>query len=338
MTRPLVVAGSRMHHQVVAELGSFARTLVNRDETPWPPGELRRRAAAADALIAFMPDRIDSAFLDGCPRLRLIAGALKGADNIDRQACAARGVRVTVVEDLLSAPTAELALVLTLGLLRHLRLGDTEVRQGHDGWRPRLYGSSLVDAEIGVLGMGGVGRALVELLAGFRTHITYHDPIRLNPRLEERLRLRWCPADDLPARSGSALILLCPLDAKTLGWLNSQRLAQLPMGTVVVNVGRGSVVDEDAVLAALEKGHLAGYAADVFAFEDLARVDRPSRVNERLLAHPRTLFTPHLGSAVAAVRMAIERQAVAAVRTFYGLDRLRESGSVPLLEAMMGDA
>ncbi len=315
MTRPLVVAGSRMLPAALRELKTFARTQVNRHETPWTQTELGLHATQADAIIAFMPDRIDAALLARCPRLRLVAGALKGADNIDLVACAAHGVQVSVVEDLLSIPTAELALALTLGLLRRVREGDVQVRQGHDGWRPALYGSSLVGGTVGMLGMGSVGRALARLLAGLVTRIVYHDPQRLPAAEETALHLHWCSAAELPAACGQALILVCPLTAGTAGWLSAARLRRLARDAVVVNVGRGSVADETAVLAALTTGRLAGYAADVFAFEDLSRTDRPPAVASALLAHPRTLFTPHLGSAVLPVRLAIERQAVAAVRT-----------------------
>lgn len=318
MRRPLVAAGSRMLPGPLAELRAFARVACNRGEVPWSGGELARRAAGADAIIAFMPDRIDDALLARCPRLRLVAGALKGSDNIDLAACAARGVRVTVVEDLLSAPTAELALALSLGLLRHLREGDATVRAGHDGWRPRLYGGTLVGGTLGVLGMGAVGRAFARQLAGFGTRIVYHDPQRLTAADETALRLTWVPAEELPGRCGQALVLLCPLAQASTGWLSAARLRRLAPAAVVVNVGRGSVVDEAAVLAALTSGRLAGYASDVFAFEDLARHDRPGRIDPRLLAHPRTLFTPHLGSAVRAVREAIEGAAVAAVRDLAG--------------------
>lgn len=323
MTRPLVVAGSRMLPEPLRELRTFARTVVNRDETPWTHDELCRHAARAEAIIAFMPDRIDAGLLARCPHLRLVAGALKGADNIDRAACAAHGVRVTVVEDLLSAPTAELALALTLGLLRQVRAGDARVRQGHDGWRPALYGSSLVGGTVGILGMGSVGRALARLLAGFDARIVYHDPQRLSAGEESALRLQWCAESELPAAAGQALILICPLDPRAIGWLSAARLRRLRRDTVVVNVGRGSVVDEAAVLTALSSGRLAGYAADVFAFEDLSRPDRPRAVDPHLLAHPRTLFTPHLGSAVLGVRQAIEQQAVAAVRA--GVQTVRAS-------------
>lgn len=313
MSRPLVAVGSRMLPGPLAKLRSCARVVHNRDFTPWNVDELAGKAARADAIIAFMPDRIDASLLERCPRLRLVAGALKGADNIDVTACAARGIRVTVVEDLLSAPTAELALLLTLGLLRHLRAGDASVRKGHGGWRPSLYGRSLVNGTIGVLGMGSLGRAFARQVAGLGTNIVYHDPRRLTAREEKSLRLTWVPEEELPRRCGGVLVLLCPLNEATSEWLHTRRIRALPSGSVVVNAGRGSVVDEQAVLAALQSSTLAGYAADVFAFEDWARPDRPQQVHPDLLAHPHTLFTPHLGSAVGHVREAIEYAAVQSV-------------------------
>lgn len=312
--RPLVVAGSRLLPEATNELAGFAEIRVNTEEDPWDQDRLRRAAADADALIAFMPDRIDADFLAACPRLRCIAGALKGADNIDLTACATRGIRVSVVEDLLSAPTAELGLGLLIGLIRMILPGDRAVRRGHSGWLPTRYGTSVVGGRVGILGMGGLGQAFARLLRGFTSTVVYHDPRRLPAEVEADLGLTWVAAEDLPGASATALVLSAPLTGGTRHWLNAARLARLPAGAVVVNIGRGSVVDEAAVMAALARGSLAGYAADVFAFEDQSIAGRPSRVAPDLLAHPRTLFTPHLGSAVESVRLAIELAAIAALR------------------------
>jgi phosphonate dehydrogenase len=298
-----------------ARLASFCHAVINQGDMPWTADELRRRAASeeADAIIAFMPDRIDAALIAACPRLRCIAGALKGADNIDLAACRERGIAVSVVADLLSDPTAELGVALALALLRRVRDGDLLVRAGHDGWRPHLYGGSLVGAAVGILGMGGVGRSLVRLLGGFGCRIFYHDPQRLDSGQERQLGLSWGSSDELLACGASVLFLACPLSDSSMRWLDAARLSRLAAGTVVVNIGRGSVVDEAAVLHALREGRLAGYGADVFAFEDRSLPDRPLSVDHRLLAHPRTCFTPHLGSAVASVRLAIERAAIDSV-------------------------
>jgi len=317
---PTVVAGSSLLPESLSELTSFARVVANSETEPWSMPRLRRAAAEADGLIAFMPDRIDAAFLEGCPNLQVIAGALKGADNIDQKACADRGIAITVVEDLLSLPTAELGIGLLLGLLRHVLAGDRRVRDGHPGWTPTLYGGSVVNADIGILGMGSVGQAFAGLLRCFSARLTYHDPFRLAEERERALGLKWVPAEALSATCATALVLAAPLTTATRCWLDSEQIARLPPGSVVVNIGRASVADEEAILAALGTGALGGYAADVFAFEDLSRADRPRAIPAGLLKHPRTLFTPHLGSAVRASRLAIERSAIAALRNTFSSD------------------
>ena len=115
-----------------------------------------------------MTDRVDMDLLDSSPNLKLIACALKGYDNFDLTACKARGVALTAVPDLLTAPTAELAVGLTLNLGRHLLSGDGLVRSGEfDGWRPQLYGTGLAGSTVGILGFGAVGRAVAQRLAAF---------------------------------------------------------------------------------------------------------------------------------------------------------------------------
>ena len=111
-------------------------------------------------MIAFMPDSVDDAFLAACPKLRIIACALKGFDNFDVAACTRRGIWITAVPDLLTAPTAELAGGLTIGLARHITAGDRWVRSGaFGGWRPVLYGTGLAGSTVGIVGFGVIGRA-----------------------------------------------------------------------------------------------------------------------------------------------------------------------------------
>src|SRR5690606_17698718 len=128
-------------------------------------------------------------------------------------------------------------------------------------------------------------------LAGFGLQLRYHDPRRLAPKEEHALGLTWLPLPELVSGS-DFLAPLVPLTADTQHLVNAELLAQLPSGACLINVSRGSVVDEAAVAAALESGRLAGYAADVFAFEDWARPDRPAGIHPGLLAQTdKTLFT-----------------------------------------------
>jgi phosphonate dehydrogenase len=305
--RPKVVVTHRVFDPVTQLLAKKCEVIANEGEESWPRPQLLNAARDADALLVFMPDKIDAAFLAECPRLKVIAAALKGYDNIDVAACTRRSVWVAIVSDLLSQPTAELALALTLGLIRNVAPGDRLVRSGRfHGWRPVLYGSSLVGKTIGIVGMGRLGQAFARMLAGFRARIIYHDPVHMSPVQEAFLGMARATLDDVLSQS-DIIVLLVPLTAQTLYLINRQTLGKMKEGVYLVNVGRGSVVDEGAVAEALDHGHLAGYAADVFEMEDWARADHPAGIHPGLLAHAeRTLFTPHLGSAVAETRREIE--------------------------------
>ena len=197
---------------------------------------------------------------DPVPNLKIVAGALKGCDNFDVEACTRLGIWFTVVPDLLTEPTAELALALLLGLARNVMAGDRVIRSGnYQGWRPILYGAGLAGSTVGIIGFGAVGRALARMLQGFSCRIQYYDPAGDAS----------IPLDALLSSSDFVLPLL-PLTADTLHLLGRDALARMKRGSYLINVSRGSVVDEEAVADAIESGHLAGYAADTFEMEDWA--------------------------------------------------------------------
>ena len=304
----------RVHEPVLQRLGQRCDVVANQDVESWPADRFETLARDADALMVFMPDRIDEPLLAQCPRLKVIAAALKGFDNIDVDACTRRRIWVTVAPDLLSQPTAELALALILGLTRNVAPGDRLVRSGgFPGWRPILYGGGLTGKTVGAVGMGKLGQAFARLFAGFGGRIIYFDPVKMSPVQEAFLGMGRADFDHVLSDS-DVLVVMAPLSASTLHLINAAALAKMKQGSYLVNVGRGSVVDEAAVAAALEQGRLAGYAADVFEMEDWARPGHPRSVHPGLLAQAeRTLFTPHLGSAVEKVRLEIEMAAAAGI-------------------------
>jgi phosphonate dehydrogenase len=257
--RPRIVVTQRIHPEVVALLSKHADVVMNESpDRTWSREELLDRARDADALMVFMPDSLDDDFLAACPRLKIVAAALKGFDNFDVAACSGTFA----------------------------------------GWRPTLYGTSLVGATVGIVGFGQVGSTLERLLQGFSCRVLHHDSATPGT-----------PLDELLAASDFVLPLL-PLTPATLHLFNAATIAKMKPGAFLINVSRGSVVDENAVADALAGDHLAGYAADTFEMEDWARTDRPASIAPRLLAmRDKTLFTPHLGSAVQRVRQEIEMTA-----------------------------
>lgn len=314
MTASRVVFAQQPLPATRERLGTDVELMANDEPDAWTPARLRSMVADADALVAYMTERVDSELLDACPRLRIVAGALKGHDNIDVDACTDRGIWVTVVPDLLTVPTAELAIGLTIGLGRHLIAGDGHVRSGRfTGWSPRFYGLGLAGATAGIVGMGAVGRAIAHRLLAFDSHVVYHD---LHP-LPADDPLAGCCApralDTLIAES-DVVLLAAPLTANTHHLISADRLARMRPHALLVNPGRGSVADEHAVAEALAADQLGGYAADVFEMEDLSRDDRLHAIPAALRQHPRTLFAPHLGSAVTDVRERIEAHAADNVR------------------------
>lgn len=307
------------HPDVMTRLAEFCRPVApSREQGVWPRAEVLARARDAAGLVVCMADRVDAELLAACPRLRVVSGVFKGHDSVDLDACVRHGVHVTVLPDLLTAPTAELVLGLTLALRRRLVEGDAWVRSGrHTGWWPRFYGSGLAGATVGVVGMGRLGRAVAARLLGFEATLVYSDPSPLPEPEARRLGAHRVSLPELLARS-DVVVPLVPLTEHTRHLLDADALGRMRPGACVVNASRGSVVDEDAVAEALRDGRLGGYAADVFAFEDTAGPTAPDAppvgVPPELLTHPRTVLTPHLGSAVDDVRREMGLAAAEQVR------------------------
>ena len=301
---PKILITNPVHDDVYQRLAAFAAIDMNTSAEPWPYTEVCRRAADATAMMGFMTDTVDAGLLQSAPDLKIIACALKGYDSYDVEACDKAGVWLSIVPDLLTEPTAELAIALALGLGRHVRAGDSYVRQGdYRGWRPHFYGTGLKGSRVAVLGLGHVGSAIVARLQGFEcAQIMGVDSTR---------QLSGVDVCDLSSALQHAdfIFLALPLTRDSWHLLGADQLQQCKPGQLIINVGRGSVVDELAIADALTAGKLGGYAADVYSCEDWAYQERLTQIPEALLKAGNTLLTPHLGSAVHSVRRAIEHRA-----------------------------
>jgi phosphonate dehydrogenase len=321
--RPKIVATNPIFPETRALLEQHATVVVNAALEPWPYEEVRQRCRDAAGLLAFMTDRIDAAFLAACPRLRVIGAALKGFDNIDAQAATEAGVWLTIVPDLLTVPTAELAIGLMLSLGRNIVAGDQSIKKhGFHGWRAELYGAGLAGATVGIVGFGLVGRAIAERLVGFQCRLLAHDQSVSGTLTKSSPLVTMTSFEDVMANS-DYVVLALPLTADTRHIVNSTTIAAMKAGARLVNPARGSLVDEAAVADAISRGQLSGYAADVFECEDWALGDRPACIDPRLTTSlAPTVFTPHIGSGVTDVRREIELTAARSI-----LDALQ--GRVP---------
>lgn len=307
MNRPQVVITSKVFGETLDLLGERFKVTANPSVEPWSADELRNHCTRAFGMLAFMHDRICEHFLSHCRNLRVIACALKGHDNIDIAACTRRGIWVTTVTELLSQPTAELAVGLMLGLCRNIKVADQYVRSGlFRGWRPHYYGGTIDNSTVGIVGGGSVGRAIAHKLSGFACRTLVFDK---NPAGALPGNSCWAGFDAL-VEASDFVVLALPLTDLTKHLVNSDFLERMKPSCFLINPARGSLVDEAAVAAALKAGRLAGYAADVFEFEDRGANSHASCIDPGLLAmSDKTLFTAHIGSAIVDVRRRIEQDA-----------------------------
>ena len=256
--------------------------------------ELVDRPEGADGILVALVARIDDAYLERTgEQLRVVANYAVGVNNIDLEAAAARGVLVTNTPNVLTRATAELAVGLMLSLLRRITEGDRFIRRRSD-WEFSLefmLGSSLDGKDLLVVGPGRIGRETARLAEAFGVRATFAGRDA-----------------DLIAMLGRADVvsLHVPLTEATRHLIDARALAAMRPSAVLVNVARGPVVDERALVDALQAGNIAGAALDVF--------EREPRVEEGLLALENVVLTPHVGSATRATRVAMGMLCVDALR------------------------
>lgn len=259
-------------------------------------GETLELVAGAVGLIAGT-ERLDRELLTAARGLRAIVRCGSGLDNLDLDAAAELGIAVRNTPEPPAEAVAELALAGILALMRHLARADRALRSGE--W-DKPMGHLLAGRTVGLVGLGRVGKRLVELLEPFRCPLLAADPAR-DERFAERHGIRWVELDRLLAEADVVSLHLAPAaDAGCL--LDRARLARLRPGSVLVNTARGGLVDEHALYDQLAAGKLAGAYLDVFAQE-------PYRGPLRDL--PQVLLTPHIGSYAVESRVRMETEAVA---------------------------
>ncbi|MFG2820739.1 2-hydroxyacid dehydrogenase [Kitasatospora sp. NPDC048365] len=304
-----VFVARRLAPGVVERLGDLAD--VHDSEAPLPRAELLAAVRGRVAVVTTLDERVDEEFLDAAgPGLRIVANHAVGTHNIDRAACAARGVLVSNTPGVLTGATADMAWALLLAAARRLGEGERLLRSGAPwAWAPTfMLGVELAGTPLGVLGMGRIGRAVARRAAGFDMPVSYHNRTRLPA--EDEQGAGWLPLDELLAAS-RVLVVTCPLTDTTRHLLDAERIARLPRGAIVVSMTAG-VVDEAALAAALDSGHLFAAAVDNFEHEPA--------VGPALLAQERAVLAPHLGSATVAARRAMGDLAVDNVLAVLGGD------------------
>jgi glyoxylate reductase len=281
----------------------------DRNERP-PRPEVLKRVAGKDALICLLTEKVDRELLDEAgSNLRIVANVAVGYDNIDVPACTERSVAVTNTPGVLDETTADFTWTLLMGVARRLVEGDRLARSG--AWRQwnldQLCGTDVWGKTLGIIGFGRIGRAVARRAAGFRMRVIYNSTTRAPTDVERELNAEYLPRDQV-LRQADFLSLHVPLRAETRGLIGPAELAKMKRTAFLINTTRGPVVQEAALVSALDRGTIAGAALDVFEREPL--------ISEGL-RRDNVVLAPHLGSASVETRTRMSMIAVENAIAFF---------------------
>ncbi len=288
MSRPRILISQRIPPEVVDLARRSAEVDYREADVPLPAPDLVRRLQGAAGLVCLATDRIDAAVLS-VPGLRVVSNVAVGYNNIDVAAATARGVVVTNTPGVLDETTADLAFTLILAPARRIVAADRWLRTG--AWKNWNFwewlGADVHGKTLGIVGLGRIGQAVARRARGFGMRILYTDLRRAEAAVEAELSARYVDKATL-LESADFVTLHCPLTPETTHYIDAEALARMKPTAFLINTARGPVVDEKALVAALEAGGLAGAGLDVF--------EREPAIEAALLGMPNVVLTPHVGS------------------------------------------
>ena len=308
---PRVFVTRHLLPSVEARLAELFETTLNPDDCPRSRDDLAAAMQRADVLVPTVTDRIDADLLaSAAPDLKLIASFGAGTDHIDLAAAAARGIIVTNTPGVFTDDTADIAMEMIIGLPRRVREGIALVRRGEwTGWTPTaLLGVKLAGKTLGIVGIGRIGQAVAHRARAFGLHIAYHNRKRLPEAIERMFGARYVATLDELAAQADILSLHSPDNADSRHMIDARRIALMKPGACLINTARGDLVDQDALVSALESGHLGGAGLDVYP-------DEPA-VDPRLLKIPNVMTLPHIGSATCEGREDSGQKVIANIRAW----------------------
>ena len=309
VANPRVVVTRELPDTVMSRMEALFETHNNRGDTAMSRDQLAAAMADCDVLVPAVTDTIDATLIEGAgERLRLIANFGAGVNHIDLKAARARRIIVTNTPGVLTEDTADMTMALIVSVPRRLAEGEKLVRSGEwNGWSPGgMLGYRIGGKALGIVGMGRIGQAVARRARAFGLSIHYHNRHRLPKVLEGELGAEWHANLDEMLGAIDILTLHTPLNDDSRGLIDARRIALLRPHVFVINASRGGILDEDALVDALENGRLAGAGLDVWQHEP--------RIDPRLLALPNVVMTPHMGSATYEGRVASGDKVIANIR------------------------
>ena len=307
--RPRVFVTRRLLPETEARMAELFDVTLNPDDRPLTAEELVAAVQQAQILVPTVTDRIDAALIAAAgPQLGLIASFGAGTDHIDLAAARARKILVTNTPGVFTDDTADMTMALLIAVSRRLPEGGRVVRSGEwGGWSPAsLLGHRISGKTLGIVGMGRIGQAVAHRARAFGLNILYHNRQRLPEAFERMVGATYEPDLDALVRAADIVTLHCPATPETHHLMDARRIALMKPQAYLVNTARGEIVDEDALIAALQEDRIGGAGLDVFAHEPA--------IDPRFLTLANVSLLPHMGSATFEGRGASGDKVIANIR------------------------
>ena len=302
--KPVILVTRKLPDSVEQKLAQHFTTILNPDDRLYGTAEMLQMAENADAILPCHTEKFSAETIAQLPaRVKAIANFSVGVDHVDLEAAAQKQVIVTNTPDVLSDATAEIAILLMLGAARRASEGERLVRsQQWKDWSPAfMVGRQVTGKRLGILGLGRVGQVVAQRGRGFDMTIHYHNRNPLSP--EQAGDAIYHDSVEALLANIDVLSIHCPASKATRGLLNRERIALMHRDAILVNTSRGGVIDDDALVAALQSGVIAAAGLDVFNGE-------PDSIHPGYRELDNVFLLPHIGSATHETRDAMGFRAI----------------------------
>ena len=311
MKKPKVIITRRLQDRVEKRMRELFSVTLSDAEYPISRQELLSSVKEADILVPTIGDKIDASILSAASsNLKLIANYGAGYDHIDIKTALQRGIIVTNTPSVLTTDTADMTMALILAIPRKLREGHEEMQSGSwKGWSPSaMIGMRITGKKLGILGMGRIGQAIAKRAKAFDLDINYHNRRRLHQNIEEDLSARYWENLEEMLSTIDILVVSASLNPSSLYLLNAKCLGKMKRTAYLVNISRGEIIDQKALVRQLKGGQLGGAGLDVYDSEEIIGSDFKSLKNVFLL--------PHMGSSTLEGRIEMGEKVIINIKTF----------------------
>ena len=311
MQKPKVIVTRKLQDQVEKRMMELFNVDLSNAEYPMSRKELLSAVKEAHVLVPTIGDKIDASLLSAASsNLKLIANYGAGYDHIDIKTALQRGIIVTNTPSVLTTDTADMTMALILAIPRKLREGHEEMQSGTwKGWSPSaMIGMRITGKKLGILGMGRIGQAIAKRAKAFDLGINYHNRRRLHENIEKSLSATyWEDLEEMLA-TVDILVVSASLNQSSLYLLNSKYLGKMKPTAYLVNISRGEIIDQRALVRQLKDGRLGGAGLDVYDSEEVIGSDFKSLKNVFLL--------PHMGSSTLEGRIEMGEKVIINIKTY----------------------